>query len=98
MVKSPRAPLSRDVAAQIAAARLERHLEPPSMLRQSSGVFLVTPAGDVWRVFDAEGVRAERCVAPSSDDEAMVRVFILPSNEMTRRIYRFLPNDDRSLT
>jgi hypothetical protein len=98
MVKSPHGHLPRELRDKLGHLRLVPNDKAPTLLRQFAGVFLVTPGGDVWRVFDAEGVRAERCVPPSTDDQAMVRVFVLPSNETTRRIYRFAPNDDRSVT
>ena len=66
----------------------------PRLLRQFSAFFLVTPDGEVWRVFDSDETGANR-EAPSRDPHTPARVFLASEKDDIARIYRFRDAESR---
>jgi hypothetical protein len=68
----------------------------PRTVRQSSALFLVTPRGDVWRVFDSDDENGVNRVAPGSDPFVRARVFIGSGPTPVIRIYEFRIDEPRT--
>lgn len=67
----------------------------PRVIRQSSAIFLVTPMGDVWRIFDSDNPSDARFAA-THDQRVSSRIFIGSGPRAVVRVYRFLNGEDRS--
>ena len=69
----------------------------PRLIRQFTALFLVTPRGDVWRVFDSDDLAGDRRYAPSSDPNVRTRVFIGSGARPPIRVYEFVGDEPRSI-
>jgi hypothetical protein len=90
---TPMHPLTGQLAAVMASTDAV-----PRLLRQFTDLFLVTPKGAVWRVYDsAEPSGAMRY--PSSDDAgATARVFIGGGATQQIRVYLFKDGEPRTIS
>ena len=70
----------------------------PRLVRQFTALFLVTPQGSVWRVFDSDDASGESRYAPSSDPRVATRVFIGSGAKPLIRVYAFPPGEPRSIS
>ena len=70
----------------------------PRLVRQFTALFLVTPGGEVWRVFDSDDLTGETRYAPSSDPNVRTRVFLGSGDQPQTRIYEFRPMEARSIS
>jgi hypothetical protein len=82
-------PLSRQIALTMTStdgrARVIAH---------GDTLYLVTPAGEVWRVLDSDG-HAGR-IAPRNDPAVVERAFIASGAYGVTRVYRFSAKESRS--
>jgi hypothetical protein len=69
----------------------------PRLVRQFTALFLVTPQGDVWRVFDSDEETGANRFAPTSDPEVRARVFIGSGTEPVSHVHRFREGESRSI-
>jgi hypothetical protein len=69
----------------------------PRVIRESSVLYLVTPAGDVWRVFDSDDETRVTRFAATHDPSVSSRIFIGGGPRAVVRVYRFLKSEDRSV-
>lgn len=69
----------------------------PRLVRQYTALFLVTPKGGVWRVFDSDDSRGELRYSPSSDPAAATRVFIGSGATPLVRLYTFRIDEPRTI-
>jgi hypothetical protein len=69
----------------------------PRLVRQLSTLFLVTPQGEVWRIFDSDGPDTETRSAPSNDPHVWARIFIGSGATPIVRVYRFRDAESRSI-
>ena len=69
----------------------------PRVLRQFTALFLVTPLGDIWRVYDCEptgrGLRM-----PSEAGDTRARLFVGMPSARGARLVRLEPDDDHGLS
>ena len=70
----------------------------PRLVRQFTALFLVTPQGDVWRIFDSAEPSGDTRFAPSNDPHVCSRVFIGSGSQPIIRVYRFLDGEARSIS
>lgn len=70
----------------------------PRLVRQFTALFLVTPEGDVWRIFDSDDASGETRYAPSSDPRVRTRVFIGSGARPVVRVYSFQGTEPRSIS
>src|SRR3954471_16919040 len=70
----------------------------PRLVRQFTALFLVTPQGDVWRVFDSDDATGETRFSPSSDPNVRTRVFIGSGHQPTIKVYEFAHGEARSIS
>lgn len=70
----------------------------PRLVRQFTALFLVTPQGDVWRIFDSDDANGETRFAPSSDPNVRTRVFIGSGARPVVKVYTFAPGEPRSIS
>lgn len=68
----------------------------PRLVRDVAALFLVTPQGDVWRIFDSDDLNGERRFSPASDPDAKTRIFIGSGARPASRLYAFKPEEPRS--
>lgn len=68
----------------------------PRVIQQFPALFLVTPLGDVWRVFDSEEPSGANRIAATSDARAVARVFMNGGTQPVVRIYLFRDDESRS--
>jgi hypothetical protein len=69
----------------------------PRVIKHASTIFLVTPEGEVWRIFDSDGPDGERRSEPANDPEVWARIFIGSGPKSVTRIYRFAFGESRSI-
>lgn len=69
----------------------------PRVIRQSSVLYLVTPTGNVWRVFDSDDETRVTRFAAMHDPNVSTRIFIGSGPHAVVRVYRFLKSEDRSV-
>jgi hypothetical protein len=87
----------KSLAEQLAAA-LASTDGIPRVIKEFSILYLVTPTGDVWRVFDSEdGTPATRRSA-ADDPNVNTRIFIGGGPYPAVRVYRFLEREDRAVS
>ena len=70
----------------------------PRLVRQFTALFLVSPKGDVWRIFDSDDANGKTRYAPSNDQKVRARVFIGSGALPIVRVYEFGPDEPRSVT
>ena len=70
----------------------------PRLVRQFTALFLVTPQGDVWRIFDSDESSGDTRFAPTNDPHVRSRVFIGSGSQPVIRTYRFLDGESRSIS
>ena len=69
----------------------------PRMIVRGDTMFLATPTGDVWQVFDANGSDWAGG-APRNSPDVLARIFVGVSDGNPIRIYRFGIDERRSIT
>src|SRR5215212_1225719 len=85
-------PLTGQIAAVVASTD-----GVPRIVRQSTALYLVTPPGDVWRIFDSDDTTGETRYSPSSDPNVRTRVFIGSGAKPALKVYEFRPHEPRSI-
>jgi len=70
----------------------------PRVIRQVNDVYLVTPAGEVWRVYDSGDDTGATRVPATADATVSHRVFVGNAPRSVVRVYRFLDTEDRSVS
>jgi hypothetical protein len=68
----------------------------PRVVRKESATFLVSPLGEVWRVFDSDDQAGEKRFAPSTDPAVRTRVFIGSGEKPVIKLYHFQQGEPRS--
>jgi hypothetical protein len=68
----------------------------PRLVRQLTTLFLVTPEGDVWRVYDSDEPSGAARFAPTSNPSVRSRVFVGSGPQPIARIYLFRDGEPRS--
>jgi hypothetical protein len=86
-------PLAKQLAAVMASTD-----GVPHVMRQSSVLYLVTPTGDVWRICDSDDEARVTRMAATHDSNVSTRIFIGSGPHAVVRAYRFLENEDRSVS
>ena len=86
-------PLAKQLAAVMASTD-----GIPHVIRQFSVLYLVTPTGDVWRVFDSDDEAHVTRFAATHDPNVSTRIFIGSGPHAKVRAYRFLNGEDRSVS
>ena len=69
----------------------------PRLVRQFTALFLVTPQGDVWRIYDSDDLSGEMRYAPSNDPGVRARVFIGSGASPAMKVYIFPAGEPRSI-
>jgi hypothetical protein len=70
----------------------------PRLVRQFTALFLVTPQGDVWRIYDSDDANGEGRFAPTNDPNVTTRVFIASGAQPDMKLYRFRDLEPRSIS
>jgi hypothetical protein len=71
----------------------------PRLLARQNAMFLATPDGEVWQVFDADATDWIGGGIPRNDADVLARIFVrAASGGRTARIYRFGVGESRSVT
>lgn len=86
-------PLTGQLAAVVASTNAI-----PRLVRQFTALFLVTPQGDVWRVFDSDETDGGSRSSPTNDPGVLARVFIGSGTDPVIRLYRFRDGETRSVS
>jgi hypothetical protein len=68
----------------------------PRVVRQANALFLVSPNGEVWRIFDSDDAAGESRYTPASNPFARSRVFMGSGATPTVKIYAFRMDEPRS--
>jgi hypothetical protein len=85
------------LTGQLAAVRASTDAAP-RLVRQFTTLFLVTPQGDVWRIFDSDGPDGTTHSAPSNDPGVWTRIFMGSGSNPLVRMYRFRDGESRSIS
>jgi hypothetical protein len=71
----------------------------PRLIARQTTMFIATPAGEVWQVFDSDAISWADGGLPRNDAEVVARIFVRAgSGGRTSRIYRFGIGESRSVT
>jgi hypothetical protein len=70
----------------------------PRLIRQFTSLFLITPRGDVWRVFDSNEPTCSSRIPPADDPSVVARLFIGSGKDPAIRIYRFGADEARAIS
>jgi hypothetical protein len=70
----------------------------PRLVRQFAALFLVTPQGDVWRIYDSDDPNDAAHSAPANDPNVRTRTFTGSGSSPAVRIYRFREGESRSIS
>jgi hypothetical protein len=68
----------------------------PRIVAHAGTLWIVTPSGEIWQVFDSEGPNGEMRPCPLSDDRVWARIFVRVDADNGARIYRFAADESRS--
>jgi hypothetical protein len=69
----------------------------PRLIARQDTMFLATPGGDVWQVFDANA-NEWNGRAPRNSPDVLARIFVGAEDGRPIRIYRFGINESRAIT
>ena len=69
----------------------------PRLVRQTTALFLVTPPGDVWRIFDSDDPNGESRHAPGTNPRVNTRVFIGSGAKPSVKLYLFGDDEPRTI-
>lgn len=69
----------------------------PRLVRQSSSNFLVTPQGQVWRIFDSDDANGGTRHSPGTDPFARTRIFMGSGPAPVLRLYEFRQDETRTV-
>jgi hypothetical protein len=69
----------------------------PRIIARQNSMYIVTPKGAVWQVFDAD-TREGMGSIPRNDQDVLARIFVGTDEGSTVRIYRFGLGEARSVT
>jgi hypothetical protein len=69
----------------------------PRVVRQANAVFLVSPQGAVWRIFDSDDATGESRYPPGTNPFARSRVFMGSGPTPALKIYAFRVDEPRSV-
>ncbi len=86
-------PLAKQLAAVMASTD-----GIPRVIRQSSVLYLIVPTGEVWRVFDSDDETRVTHFGATHDPDVSSRIFIGGGPRAIVRVYRFLRDEDRSVS
>ena len=86
-------PLAKQLAAVMASTD-----GTPRVIRQSSVLYLIVPTRGVWRVFDSDDETRVTHFAATHDPNVSSRIFIGSGPHAGVRVYRFLRDEDRSVS
>jgi hypothetical protein len=70
----------------------------PRLIARQTTMFLATPTGEVWQVFDSDAISWIDGGLPRNDPDAVARIFVRAGGGRTSRIYRFGVDESRSVT
>jgi hypothetical protein len=70
----------------------------PRVIRQANALFLLSSAGEVWRIFDSDHASGESRYAPGSNPFARSRVFVGSGTSPIVKIYAFRIDEPRSVS
>ena len=68
----------------------------PRVVRQANALFLVSPTGEVWRIFDSDDAAGQSRYTPATNPFARTRVFVGSGAAPTVKIYAFRVDEPRS--
>ena len=99
MTESPAAPITpmHPLTGQLAAVMASTDAVP-RLLRQFAELFLITPKGAVWRVYDSDEPGGAKRYASSEDPHATARVFVGGSEGQQVRVYLFKDGEPRTIS
>ena len=69
----------------------------PRIVSHGTTISIVTPRGEVWRVFDSEGPDGDTRTMPRNDTAVWARIFVGDDGVIVR-IYRFGIGESRGVT
>jgi hypothetical protein len=84
-------PLTRELALRQACSDGN-----PRVVVDTRTMFIVTPEGEIWRIFDSQGTDGEPRVTPRNEPGIVARIFIKTGEERPYCIYRFGLGESRS--
>lgn len=84
-------PLTHELAVKRASLDGE-----PRIVAHAGTIWIVTPQGAIWQVFDSEGPDGSMRAYPLSDDRVAARIFVRVDGADTVRMYRFGLGESRS--
>lgn len=67
------------------------------VVRQANALFLVSPKGAVWRIFDSDDAAGESRYAPGTNPFARTRVFMGSGAKPAVKLYTFRVDEPRSV-
>jgi hypothetical protein len=83
------------VAAALAV--LPGNDDRPRVIRQFTSIFLVSCAGELWRVYDADAPNSVDPQMPSAGSQLACRLFVALARDEQLRVHRFAERESHDI-
>lgn len=87
----------RNTSVAAALAVLPGKDDTPRVIRQFTSIFLVSRAGELWRVYDAESPESASRQMPSAGSRLPCRVFMALARDEQLRVHRFVEQESHDI-
>jgi hypothetical protein len=89
--------MARTGSVAAALAVLPGKDDSPRVIRQFTSIFLVSRAGELWRVYDAASTDSLDRQMPSPSSQLPYRIFLALARDEQTRVYRFVERESRDI-
>jgi hypothetical protein len=90
-------PMMRNSSVAAALAVLPGKDDSPSVIRQFTSIFLVSRAGELWRVYDADSPDSVDRQMPSPGSRLSHRVFVALATTEQLRVHKFAERETHDI-
>ena len=89
--------MMRNSSVAAALAVLPGNDDSPRVIRQFTSVFLVSRAGELWRVYDADAPESGDRQMPSAGSRLPCRLFLALARDEQLRVHRFAERESHDI-
>ena len=90
-------PMNRTSSVAAALAVLPGKSDTPRVIRQFTSIFLVSRAGELWRVYDAVSPESVDRQMPSATSDLPCRLFMALARDEQLRVHRFVERESHDI-
>jgi hypothetical protein len=96
-IAQSQSPMIRSTSVAAALAVLPGETDSPRVIRQYTSIFLVSRAGELWRVYDADAPESIDRQMPSAASGLPCRLFLALARDEQLRVHRFADSESRDI-